>query len=273
MTYLDNNIVNVAIPTIQRSLHLSVSGLEWVVSSYLLTLAGLLLVGGRLADVYGRRRVFQLGLAVFTAVLAGRGPGRQRQRAHRQPRRPGHRRGAADARHTGHHRGRVHRRQGTQHGHRHLGRGRGAGPRARPGAGRPDQPASALGLDLPDQRADRRDHLRHRRAVRDRIPDRIPGWIPGWIPGRIPGCIPGRIRGPAARPARPGHLRCGLVRADLRADRGERPGLDLPAHPRRVRAGRGGRRGLPGHRVPRRRAQWSRCPCSAAGSSAAAPPR
>ena len=40
MTYLDNNIVNVAIPTIQRSLHLSVSGLEWVVSSYLLTLAG-----------------------------------------------------------------------------------------------------------------------------------------------------------------------------------------------------------------------------------------
>src|SRR6516165_10333456 len=66
MTYLDNNIVNVAIPTIQRSLHLSVSGLEWVVSSYLLTVAGLLLVGGRLADVYGRRRLFLLGLGVFT---------------------------------------------------------------------------------------------------------------------------------------------------------------------------------------------------------------
>ena len=76
MTYLDNNIVNVAIPTIQRNLHLSVSGLEWVVSSYLLTLAGLLLVGGRLADVYGRRRLFLLGLGVFTlsslaAGLAG----------------------------------------------------------------------------------------------------------------------------------------------------------------------------------------------------------
>ncbi|HTX25646.1 MAG TPA: MFS transporter [Streptosporangiaceae bacterium] len=66
MTYLDNNIVNVAIPTIQRSLHLSESGLEWVVSSYLLTLAGLLLVGGRLADLYGRRRLFVTGLAVFT---------------------------------------------------------------------------------------------------------------------------------------------------------------------------------------------------------------
>lgn len=78
MTYLDNNVINVAIPTIQRSLHLSVSGLEWVVSSYLLTLAGLLLVGGRLADVYGRRRLFLVGMAVFTlsslaAGLAGSG--------------------------------------------------------------------------------------------------------------------------------------------------------------------------------------------------------
>jgi EmrB/QacA subfamily drug resistance transporter len=78
MGYLDNNIVNVAIPTIQRSLNLSVAGLEWVVSSYLLTLAGLLLVGGRLADVYGRRRLFLVGLAVFTlsslaAGLAGSG--------------------------------------------------------------------------------------------------------------------------------------------------------------------------------------------------------
>jgi EmrB/QacA subfamily drug resistance transporter len=66
MAYLDNNVTNVAIPTIQRSLHLSVAGLEWVVSSYLLTLAGLLLVGGRLADLYGRRRLFLIGLGVFT---------------------------------------------------------------------------------------------------------------------------------------------------------------------------------------------------------------
>src|ERR1700752_1676716 len=76
MPYLDNNIVNVAIPTIPRSLNLSVSGLEWVVRRYLLTLAGLLLVGGRLADLFGRRRLFLLGLAVFTlsslaAGLAG----------------------------------------------------------------------------------------------------------------------------------------------------------------------------------------------------------
>jgi EmrB/QacA subfamily drug resistance transporter len=73
MTYLDLNVINVAIPTIQRSLHLSVAGLEWVVSSYLLTLAGLLLAGGRLADAYGRRRLFLLGLAVFTLASLSAG--------------------------------------------------------------------------------------------------------------------------------------------------------------------------------------------------------
>jgi EmrB/QacA subfamily drug resistance transporter len=78
MTYLDNNIVNVAIPTIQRDLHLSVAGLEWVVSSYILMFASLLLVGGRTADLFGRRRLFLIGLSVFTvaslaAGLAGTG--------------------------------------------------------------------------------------------------------------------------------------------------------------------------------------------------------
>ena len=79
MTYLDNNVTNVAIPTIQRSLHLSLAGLEWVVSSYILVFAGLLLAGGRLADVYGRRRLFLIGLVGLHAGLAGRRAGRQRQ--------------------------------------------------------------------------------------------------------------------------------------------------------------------------------------------------
>jgi EmrB/QacA subfamily drug resistance transporter len=78
MAFLDNNVTNVALPTIERSLHLSVSGLEWIVSSYLLVLGGLLLVGGRIADVYGRRRIFLAGLVIFTlssltAGLAGSG--------------------------------------------------------------------------------------------------------------------------------------------------------------------------------------------------------
>jgi EmrB/QacA subfamily drug resistance transporter len=68
MTYLDNNIVNVAIPAIQRDLGLSTSGLEWVVSGYILVFAGLLLAGGRFADAYGRRRLFLAGLVVFTAA-------------------------------------------------------------------------------------------------------------------------------------------------------------------------------------------------------------
>ncbi|GAB2813703.1 MFS transporter [Actinoallomurus bryophytorum] len=73
MTFLDNNVVNVALPSIQRELHLSLSGLEWIVSSYILVFSGLMLVGGRLADVFGRRRLFVAGIAVFTgaSLLAG----------------------------------------------------------------------------------------------------------------------------------------------------------------------------------------------------------
>jgi EmrB/QacA subfamily drug resistance transporter len=73
MTYLDNNIINVAIPTIERSLHLSQSGVEWVVSAYILVFAGLLLAGGRLADVFGQKRLFMAGLTIFTgaSLLAG----------------------------------------------------------------------------------------------------------------------------------------------------------------------------------------------------------
>jgi EmrB/QacA subfamily drug resistance transporter len=73
MTFLDNNIVNVALPTIGRSLGLGISGLEWVVSGYILMFAGLMLVGGRLADVYGRRRVFYVGLVIFTLASLSAG--------------------------------------------------------------------------------------------------------------------------------------------------------------------------------------------------------
>ncbi|WP_252808459.1 MFS transporter [Actinoallomurus spadix] len=73
MTTLDNTVVNVALPSIQRDLHISLSALEWVATSYILIFASVMLAGGRLADVYGRKRVFLIGLAVFTAAsgLAG----------------------------------------------------------------------------------------------------------------------------------------------------------------------------------------------------------
>jgi EmrB/QacA subfamily drug resistance transporter len=73
MTYLDNNIVNVAIPRIQEALHLTVSGLEWVVSAYILVFASLLLAGGRMADVWGRRRMFLVGLSIFTLASLAAG--------------------------------------------------------------------------------------------------------------------------------------------------------------------------------------------------------
>ena len=73
MTYLDNNIINVAIPAIQQDLHLTTSGLEWVVSSYILVFASLLLAGGRLADVWGRKRLFMIGLSIFTAASLAAG--------------------------------------------------------------------------------------------------------------------------------------------------------------------------------------------------------
>ena len=66
MIMLDNTIVNVALPTIQRSLHLRVSELEWVVAGYALTFGALMLTGGKLADLFGRRAMFVAGLAVFT---------------------------------------------------------------------------------------------------------------------------------------------------------------------------------------------------------------
>jgi EmrB/QacA subfamily drug resistance transporter len=68
MIMLDNTIVNVALPSIQRDLEVGISGLEWVVNGYALTFAVLMLTGGKLADLYGRRLIFIVGLAVFTAA-------------------------------------------------------------------------------------------------------------------------------------------------------------------------------------------------------------
>jgi len=68
MLLLDITVVNVALPSIRRSLHGSFTDLQWVVDAYSLTLASLLLTAGSLADILGRRRVFVVGLAVFSAA-------------------------------------------------------------------------------------------------------------------------------------------------------------------------------------------------------------
>lgn len=67
MVILDVSVVNVALPTIQTKHGFALTNLQWVVNSYALVFAGFLLLGGRLADVYGIRRIFLLGLLLFSA--------------------------------------------------------------------------------------------------------------------------------------------------------------------------------------------------------------
>src|SRR5437762_11198372 len=64
MIMLDNTIVNVALPSIQRSLDLKISELEWVVTGYALTFGALMLTGGKIADLLGRRLIFVVGLTI-----------------------------------------------------------------------------------------------------------------------------------------------------------------------------------------------------------------
>ena len=73
MFALDGTIVNVALPTIKHALNFSTSGLAWVVNGYTLVAAGFLIVGGRVADMFGRRRMFVAGTILFAAASAGSG--------------------------------------------------------------------------------------------------------------------------------------------------------------------------------------------------------
>jgi EmrB/QacA subfamily drug resistance transporter len=68
MVVLDFTIVNVALPSIQRDLHVATTTLQWLVSAYAVAFGGFLLLGGRLADVYGRARLYRIGLVVFVAA-------------------------------------------------------------------------------------------------------------------------------------------------------------------------------------------------------------
>src|SRR5450755_4418147 len=76
MAMLDSTVVNVALPTIGRSLHTSLGGLQWTVTAYTLALAGLILLGGSLGDRLGRRRVFLIGVVWFalSSALCGLAP-------------------------------------------------------------------------------------------------------------------------------------------------------------------------------------------------------
>ena len=221
MIMLDNTVVNVALPAIQADLGISVSELEWTVAAYALTFASLLLTGGKLGDLLGRRLIFTIGLAVFTLSslacgLSSSAPELISARAVQGI-------GAAlmmpatlSIISATFHCSRA------RDGDRDLGRRLGDGARDRPLARRGDHRAHLLELDLlrerPDRRAggDRRDLRRAR--------------------------VEGHLARAAARPSRPRHVGDRPVRARLRADRGPQLRLDVGAHPGAVR-GRSGRAG------------------------------
>src|SRR3989454_1957483 len=76
MAFIDGSVVNVALPVIQRDLNATTSDVQWIVEAYSLFLAALILVGGSLGDHYGRRRIFTIGVAVFTfaSICCGLAP-------------------------------------------------------------------------------------------------------------------------------------------------------------------------------------------------------
>src|SRR2546423_2377325 len=76
MAFIDGTVVNVALPALQSHLHATVAAIQWVVEAYSLTLAAFLLLGGSLGDLYGRRRAFLFGIAIFTiaSVWCGLAP-------------------------------------------------------------------------------------------------------------------------------------------------------------------------------------------------------
>ena len=80
MTFIDQTIVSIAIPDIQQDLHLSESGVQWIVNGYLVALAAFFALGGRVADIFGHKRVVLIGIVVFAfaSAMCGATPDRLR---------------------------------------------------------------------------------------------------------------------------------------------------------------------------------------------------
>ncbi len=212
MLMLDNTVVNVALPSIERDLGASLSSLEWTINGYTLAFAVFLATGGRLGDIFGRRLHVPDRRDALLDRLGDRRPRPRHHLARGQPRRPGRRRRADDARHPLDRHQRIPA-QAARDGDRDLGRRLGVGAGDRPGPGRLPHGGRLMARDLlhqsprrPGRRAGdpvRRSGVarRHRRArgglPRRRDPDRV------------------------------------LDRARARAHRGQLLGLELDCDPRR----------------------------------------
>jgi MFS family permease len=86
MVVLDTSIVNIALPSAQRALHISLANRQWVVTAYALAFGGLLLLGGRISDFIGRKRAFVIGLVGFGLASALAGAAQNHQRLSRSSR-------------------------------------------------------------------------------------------------------------------------------------------------------------------------------------------
>ena len=157
MIVLDATIVNVALPQMQRALGFSGAGLEWIVTAYSLAFGSLLLLGGRLGDLYGRRRIFITGVLVFSARLAGRRLRDLRVVAAHGARRAGRRRRAGRADRPRADRHDLPRGRAAQPGARRVGRHGRRRRRHRPAARRHPDHLRLVALGVLRQRAHRPD--------------------------------------------------------------------------------------------------------------------
>ena len=164
LAFLDGTVVNVALPAIGEDLGASTGALQWIVNGYLLTLASLILLGGSLGDRLGRRRVFVLGVGLFTAASLLCAVAPERDAADRRPAAAGRRRRAADAGQPGDDRVELPARRPGAGDRRLVGARRRRGG-ARAAARRlPDRRRLVAG-DLPHQPPDRPARDRDGRAV------------------------------------------------------------------------------------------------------------
>src|ERR1700684_933915 len=154
MAMLDSTVVNGALPTIGKDLHTSLGGLQWTVTAYTLTLAGLILLGGSLGDRLGRPRGLPAGGGWVAVGCGSVRPGAGHWRPYRRPGAAGGRRRAADAGLAGDHPGHLRRgRQATGGGC--LVRARRRRLRHRPGARRLARADGGLALGFPAESAAR----------------------------------------------------------------------------------------------------------------------
>ena len=156
MIVLDATIVNVALPSIQDDLGFSQSNLAWVVNAYLIAFGGLLLLAGRLGDLIGQRRIFLIGLAVFTGASLLCAVAQTPGHADRRALRPGRRRRDRLGRDPGHDRDDVPRAARAGEGDRGLQLRRLGRRLDRPARRRRPDRGDQLALDLLRQPAGRR---------------------------------------------------------------------------------------------------------------------